>query len=130
MKKVGPLVETFLKNKRTIPSQNSDYVVVKRTNTQIPVLATNKWEFIDGNTAIKKTYSFRLHSQKADFVKELLDWENDLGHHAVFTIKELSVTLTVRTQGVGMVTEIDKEYADFADVLYKQVVYDPQRAAL
>jgi len=128
MKRVGPLVEKFFTDKLTI--NNSDYVVVKKTNTQIPVLATTKWELVDNKSGLKKTFVFRTHEQKCEFIKELLEWENDLGHHAKIDIEDKSVNLLVKTENVGIVTEIDKEYADFADVLYKQVVYNPKRLAL
>jgi len=87
----------------------------------VPVIAVNKWKTIDGKLC--KSYDFREVEQRNRFVSALLEHEASVGHHAVISIDELTVSLTVCTKDVDVVTELDKEYAAAADTTYKDVVY-------
>jgi len=89
--------------------------------TDVPLIAVNKWSKKDGS--LQKTYTFRLQEQRNDFVKQLLDHEAEVGHHASIHVTEEAVTLNLQTKDIGEVTELDKEYAKWADELYKDVVY-------
>ena len=91
---------------------------------ELPVIPVDRWVKEDG--ALKKTFRFRLKKQRVDFVKQLLDYETEVGHNAVILLKEETVGLTLQTMSVGHVTELDKEYASFADELYRDVVYSTE----
>lgn len=86
-----------------------------------PVIATNKWVKIENS--LNKTYSFRLKEQKNDFVRQLLAHEEEVGHYAVINITRDDVALKLSTADVQKITELDKEYARWADELYKDIVY-------
>ena len=87
----------------------------------VPVVAANRWN--KSNNSLDKTYEFISMELRNDFVRQLLIFEEERGHHAKLTIREETVTLELQTRDVGQVTELDKEYARHADELYKDVVY-------
>lgn len=87
----------------------------------VPLIPSSKW--INKDKMLKKSYQFRLKEQKVIFVKELLDYETEIGHNAKILIEEDRVTLTLQTLDIEQVTELDMEYAKHADVLFKDVVY-------
>lgn len=87
------------------------------------VIPVNAWKRQDG--AIVKKYEFFEQDARDSFVVGLLQYERIKQHPAVLLVKELSVTVKLETKNIGVVTEIDKEYAAYADVLFKDIVYAP-----
>lgn len=90
----------------------------------VPVIPVSKWTTLDGS--MSKTFSFRKVSQRNEFVKDLMERELSVGHHAIMTVSSDEVTLLLQTHDLGHVTELDKEYASYADELYRDVVYSPE----
>lgn len=86
-----------------------------------PVVVTSRWTKSDG--ALKKTYQFRELKQRNNFIRQLLDYEQAVGHHALIRFEERNVDLVIQTKDIKQVTELDKEYAVYADELYRDVVY-------
>jgi pterin-4a-carbinolamine dehydratase len=87
-----------------------------------PVIPVEKWKITNG--FLTKLYSFRELEQKNMFIRFLLTYEEEVQHNARLTIDELTVKIELLTKGVDQVTEIDKEYARFADLNFKDVVYN------
>jgi pterin-4a-carbinolamine dehydratase len=90
---------------------------------EAPIMATNRWRDVDG--ALVKQYMFRRAGDRDRFMMGLLDYEREVQHHATIVIDADTVTLKIITHDVDRATELDREYARFADVLFRDVVYDP-----
>jgi pterin-4a-carbinolamine dehydratase len=91
---------------------------------EVPIIAVNKWSKTD--SALSKTFVFRLKEQRNDFIMQLLDHEVEIGHHATITIKNDSVSLRLQTENISSITELDKEFSKWADELYRDIVYNSQ----
>lgn len=116
--KLSQLHESFIEKSRR--PMDFGRLPVSPVEPENPIVPVNKW--LKTKDAWKKEYSFRLQDQRNEFVKSLLDYETEVGHHAVMYVREGSVHLFLSTHDVG-VTELDKEYATHADELYRDVVY-------
>jgi len=99
---------------------------VEPQEAEVPVVAVERWRSLDG--CMFKTYKFRRPSDKLDFVMGLLSYEQEVGHHARMTIEEDTVSLMLTTKNVDRITELDKEFAKFADTHFHDVVYSPAYA--
>ena len=119
VKQLRQLHEEFLDKARR-PMDFGRLPVLPR-GRDIPVIAANRWN--KSNNSLVKIYDFISMELRNDFVRQLLIFEEERGHHAKLTIHEESVTLEIQTRDVEQVTELDKEYAKYADELYKDVVY-------
>ena len=119
MKQLSKLHEEFMDKARR-PMTFGALPVTPKTS-DLPVIPVNKW--VRRDNALHKTYTFRLQEQRNQFVKDLLDHEVEVGHHADVSITEGSVALRLQTKDINEVTELDKEYAAWADEHYKDVVY-------
>lgn len=119
MKHLSKLHEEFMDKARR-PMTFGSLPVIPRA-ADLPVIPVNKW--VKRDNALHKTYVFRLQEQRNQFVKDLLDHEVEVGHHADVFISESEVALTLQTKDIKEVTELDKEYASWADEHYKDVVY-------
>lgn len=96
---------------------------IEPTHSDQPVIVMDRWRIVD-NVLVKK-YMFRTLEMRNSFVRFLLSYEGDVQHSAKMIVDEKEVTLKVKTKDVDKVTELDKEYARFADATYKDVVYNP-----
>jgi pterin-4a-carbinolamine dehydratase len=89
---------------------------------ETPIFATNRWQIEDG--CLTKTFKFRREGDREIFVNNLFTYEREVQHNAVIMIDHDEVTLSLSTKNIDKVTELDKEYASFCDVMFKDVVYD------
>jgi len=87
------------------------------------IIPVEKWRKVESPTRLRKSFKFMSQDLRNKFVEELFEYEKKTNHNAVITIDEEEVTLDVRTKDVDQITELDKEYAKFADVLFRDVVY-------
>ncbi len=119
MKQLRQLHEEFLDKAR----RHMDFgrLPVMPRGRDVPVIAIDKWKKSDNS--LIKTFKFISNELRNDFVRQLLIHEEKTCHCATLTIQYESVTLTLQTQDLDQVTELDKEYAKHADELYKDVVY-------
>ena len=96
---------------------------VEPREREAPVVAMERWREAGG--ALHKTYKFRQINNRVAFVMGLLAYEEGVEHHAVITIDHDEVSLKVTTKDIDRVTELDKEYARYADVLFRDLVQRP-----
>lgn len=89
---------------------------------EAPLIPVSKWTKTRGT--LVKAFQFRLGSQRNDFVKQVLDHEEEVGHHSLMQVAEGEVIVTLSTHGVDVVTELDKEFARWLDELFRDVVYN------
>lgn len=96
---------------------------VSPQEAEVPVFAVDRWREAGG--ALHKTYTFRRVPDRSSFVMQLLAYEESVEHNAEIHISHDSVSLKLQTHDIGKPTELDKEYARYADVLFKELVYSP-----
>lgn len=87
----------------------------------VPLRPVMRWVETDSG-ALFKRYQFKNNVERNRFVRELLDYEESTGHLASIKVSDKEVLLSVTTHDVGMVTELDREFANNADVIYRDVV--------
>jgi pterin-4a-carbinolamine dehydratase len=87
----------------------------------VAIIPANAWKKHEGG--IVKKYEFFRRADRDRFVSSLLQYESVSGHPATILIKESAVTLSLKTQNLNSVTELDKEYAHYADESFKDIVY-------
>lgn len=121
--KLSKLHESFIDSARR--PMNFGRLPIKPLEGEIAIIPVDKWEKVKSPTRLRKTFKFMSNDARNQFVAELFEYEKESGHNAIITIDEEKVTLDVRTKDVDQITELDKEYAKFADVLFKDIVYSP-----
>lgn len=87
-----------------------------------PIVAMNRWREIDGK--LVKIYLFREDEDRMNFVSSLLNYESKVKHYATMAIEGNRVGIKLYTKDFDRISEIDKEYAKFADVLFRDIVYN------
>jgi len=83
----------------------------------------DRWQEADG--ALYKTYRFREPEWRDEFVIALLTYEREVQHNAQIRIDEGEISVRIQTKTAERVTELDKEYARYADCVFKDLVSRP-----
>jgi pterin-4a-carbinolamine dehydratase len=83
--------------------------------------AESKWFTKQSPERLCRTYEFGDRKSARNFVNDLMDYEDGSSHHAEVKCKGPVVTIEVFTPGVECVTELDKEYANEAELIYNDV---------
>jgi len=96
---------------------------IRAREPEAPVVPMDRWREADG--ALYKTYRFREPHKRDAFIVALLNYEAEVQHNAQIRIDEAEVSLRIQTKTAERVTELDKEYARFADVVFKDLVSRP-----
>jgi pterin-4a-carbinolamine dehydratase len=87
---------------------------------EAPIVPMDRWKEVDG--ALYKTYRFRKPEFRNAFIESILMHEMHVGHNADIHIEPEAVSLKLQTHDLGKATEIDKEFAYYADIVYKDIV--------
>jgi pterin-4a-carbinolamine dehydratase len=98
---------------------------IKPVEGDVAIIPVEKWEKLKSPTRLRKSFKFFSQDARNRFVKKLFEYESDTQHNATITVDEGQVTLDIRTRDLDQITELDKEYAKFADLLFKDIVYNP-----
>lgn len=124
MSKLSSLHESFIMNARksTIPR----FHPITARDPDRPIVPMERWETKDDGRALLKRFLFRRGEDRNRFVTDLLEYESEVGHHATLVVSKDAVTVGLTTHTIDRTTELDYEYAKFADVLYKDVVARPE----
>lgn len=119
--KLKLLLEDFLNQNK--PSMTfGNYPIIPK-KAYAPIMVTSQWETIDG--ILTKTFIFKKSLERQRFIEGLLEYESNHNHHATITIRIGKVKCELITKGIEHVTELDREYAQFSDDLYRDIIYVP-----
>lgn len=98
-------------------------IPIKPRHREQPIEPVRRWVKRTDPVALMKEFEFRSDDDKHEFIISLLGYEENRQHKATMVIRPSSVTLFLTTQDIDEITELDKEYAAYADVLFKDIVY-------
>jgi 4a-hydroxytetrahydrobiopterin dehydratase len=81
------------------------------------------WEVVNKPQRLLKDFKFKSFFHLKSFLNEVLEYQEELQHHATITVSHLSIRIEVFTHDVEEVTEIDLEYAKAVDLIYEDIQY-------
>lgn len=111
----------FSKSLNQTLNENFNYDV-----SQVPINAKEStWETINdqSRTYMVKNYVFERYRHLIYFTSELLEHARQKSHHPELLIKEDSVSVILCTKDLNEITELDIEFAKFADALFSEINY-------
>jgi pterin-4a-carbinolamine dehydratase len=119
---LSQLHEEFIDQANRPMNFGSPITAKKPTPVIVPV---EKWLTVGDPKRLVKRFEFRRPEDRNRFIVELMEYEDATQHYAQLTLEEGAVTIKLLTKDVDVVTEVDREYARFADSLFKDVVFSP-----
>lgn len=120
--KLSKLHESFIDNARR--KMIFGKLPIEPLASGAAIIPVNRWEIVDSPKRLHKIYEFISNDLRNAFVEGIFDYEKKSGHNGKITIEECMVTLDVYTKDIDQITELDKEYASYSDILFKDIVYN------
>jgi len=108
-----------------VKSPNSAQRIIQEASSPIevrPRLAF-EWETLESPRRLAKTYEFDNRMKLKEFIRELMDYEDQVNHHASITVDYGKVSIEIFTHSINSVTELDYEYAKMADMIFRDVEF-------
>jgi pterin-4a-carbinolamine dehydratase len=81
----------------------------------------DKWERIADPESIRRTFAFTSHKNVADFLADVLQMQDEMGHQGKMLVDGNRVKCQVTTDSLQRITELDVEWAAAVDEIYKNV---------
>ena len=79
------------------------------------------WQVLKEPERFFRRFEFSDRRRLIDFVDEVLDFEDNLGHHGKLTINHQTIDIEVNTKTVETITNLDQEYVKGVDEIYHDV---------
>lgn len=97
--------------------------ITVKTTRDVPIIAFSRWTRVkdDHGTSLMKKFVFVDITDRAEFVKLLMKYEAKVRHAAKMLVVDNDVSLALQTSNINSVTDIDTEYARFADEAYRDI---------
>ena len=96
------------------------------SNSEISLDTTSRpcaeWEVVASPERLLKDYSFETRTHVFEFLRQMFLFEDNVHHHAKITVENLGVRIEVYTHDIEKITELDTEYAQFADQVYFDIM--------
>lgn len=121
MKQLQRLHEEFIDHARR--PMTFGRLPIRPVKGDVAIVPVDRWETTKDPVRMKKTFKFFDNELRNFFVKKLFEYEIETQHNSNLNIDEGIVSITLYTKDIEQITDLDKEYAKFADLLYKDVVY-------
>jgi len=122
--KLSELNRSFIE--RSSKSIVESFAPIKASKSvSAPIIAIEKWS-LDDEGFLSKKYVFESAQDRNVFVVSLLNYELESGHHAQMRVEMKQVLLRLKTHDVDKVTELDKEYSRYADIIRRDIAYNLQ----
>lgn len=99
---------------------------IKPIVTDKPIIAVEKWH-LDNQEMLSKRFFFENLPDRNRFITSLMNYELEAGHHAKIIVSNKDVVVKLKTHDVDKVTELDKEYSKYADVIRRDIAYNPEK---
>ena len=97
--------------------------VIKESLSLPITVSTSTWEVTRDPDRLSRAFVFDDFRKMYDFISDILVYQEKIRHHGIITIDHLSVTIESYTRDLNAITELDKNLADYADLVYEDVSY-------
>tara|TARA_Y100000310_G_scaffold345054_1_gene461440 strand:- start:715 stop:1137 length:423 start_codon:yes stop_codon:yes gene_type:complete len=81
-----------------------------------------EWHTVENPTRLRKVFDLESTKVLKLFLNELIDYEDDHDHFAKLNVEGTNVTVEVNTRDIQTITQLDYEYAEYANDLYDDLM--------
>ena len=121
---LGHILKEYLNETEASPMGrlNESFLSLSTCAPPITPVDISSWEVVTDPRRFMKRYEFNSAATLVSFVDEILEYQENVGHHAKLTIDYREVIIEVYTHDVNDITELDQEFARTADEIYLDVL--------
>jgi len=95
-----------------------------RISGDLPILPKKKrdWEVKQDPIRWHKIFKIKSNDKFNEFIFNVLEFQNETNHHAKMIVMYPKIQIEVWTHGLMDITEIDNEWIETCDDIYKEVM--------
>jgi 4a-hydroxytetrahydrobiopterin dehydratase len=124
VRKVKDVMEEYFSDVGSRKALMSEaFIAIKSHGVPIKASQQSEWEVVSDPNRLMKRFKLSPYKRLTQFVHALLDYQEEVQHHAKITIEHDEVIIEVYTHDVNDVTELDMEYATAADQILEDVLH-------
>jgi len=87
---------------------------------ELPVMPTkNKWSMLDDPEVLQRFFEFKNTTSLLYFLEDLVQLQDTMNHHGRVLIDHMSVLVQINTKTLERVTDLDIEWAQKVDEIYR-----------
>lgn len=120
--KLTDLHENYIRNAERPMFDSHDVPITVAIDPSKPLIAIERWAKI--NNCLQKKFIFISSELRNKWLGFIFEYESAVGHHATLLVNHEHVFVRLQTNDIQKITELDKEFARFADSAYKDVLYN------
>ena len=119
--KLSTLLEEYIKRAES-PMFGDHRVPIIPKKSENVIIPTPKWVINDGK--LEKKFHFISNCVRNKFLSAIFEYEENVGHNATIVIDHERVFIRLVTRDSNKISELDKEYARFADLVFRDLLYN------
>jgi len=81
----------------------------------------SQWEVVTDPNRFKREFEFNTFPEFKAFLELVLEYQEEVGHHGKVVLDGLKVLVEVYTHDVNDITELDQEYVQALDHIFRDV---------
>ena len=81
----------------------------------------SQWEIVTDPNRFKREFEFNAFPELKSFLGDVLEYQEEVGHHGKIILDGLSVLIEVYTHDVNDITELDQEYVEAVENIHRDV---------
>lgn len=121
-KTLSSIMEGYFEKPRSTNPGMSFLNEVGCFENDLPVTANRSdWVVESSPERLTKKFEFPSTDARNYFISEMLQYEKETSHNAMICIEGKDVTVEVYTHDLMSVTELDKEYAGYCDLVFSDM---------
>ena len=122
MSNVTNLMKEYFDHGDDVAKSNKVFGLLSESN--LPIKPDKfDWKVLREPERFSKRFEFNDRRRLIDFVSDILEFEEDLGHHGNITINHKFIDIEVNTKTLESITNLDQEYVKAIDQIFKDVTH-------
>ena len=118
---VSRLMESYFKERQSCLPSHKNVAKLLSENVPIEVPSEKSWELISEPEALQRLYTFKDSNSLVYFLEDVIQLQEEMSHHAKILIDGNKVLIQVSTRVINRVTDLDVEWSQKVDEIYKDV---------
>ena len=116
---IGTLMEGYFEKDK--PRNN---LLREALPAPVPIVVPSEksWEMLEKPEALQRLFKFSDQQPLLYFLEDIIQLQNQIGHHARILIDHNQVLIQVSTKVLDRVTDLDVEYAKKVDLIYDDII--------
>jgi pterin-4a-carbinolamine dehydratase len=98
---------------------------IRDTDLDLPISVDelHEWEILQSPERYRRQYEFEGINEMKYFIDQVLEYQQEINHHAKITFTNLKITVETYTHDIAGISNLDIKLKKFCDDIYEDLKY-------